>query len=143
MGLLVDSSIIIALEREGSTLPDLPNLPDLADVADEPLSLSALTASELLVGVERADTETRRARRRAFVEAIHAAVPVLPVDLEVARIHARLTAELLARGQIIGAHDLLIAATAIRAGNGVLTVNVRDFERVPGLKVRHVRIPRR
>ena len=60
---------------------------------------------------------------------------VVPFDLEAARIHARLAADLMAAGQAIGPNDLLIAATALAHGHAVLTHNLRHFERVPGLVV--------
>ena len=63
-------------------------------------------------------------------------MPVLPFDLLVARVHARVSAQLLDAGRLIGAHDLLIAATALAHGYAVLTQNLRDFRRVPGLDVR-------
>jgi tRNA(fMet)-specific endonuclease VapC len=130
LGLVVDTSVLIGLERSGYAIDHLSAL-----TLAEPVALSTVTASELLVGVERADTEERRERRSAFVESALASIPLLPIDLEVARVHARLAAALLVAGQLIGAHDLLVAATAIRAGYGVLTNNVVEFERVPGLTV--------
>ena len=109
----------------------------LASVAaDEPVALAAITASELLAGVQRADSIQRRARREAFVEAIIDLVPVLPIDLRVARIHAGIWAQLMAAGHTIGAHDMLIAATALAYGYSILTDNVREFHMVPGLSVR-------
>jgi tRNA(fMet)-specific endonuclease VapC len=39
------------------------------------------------------------------------------------------------RGQVIGAHDLWIAATALAHGLGIATGNTEEFERVPGLRV--------
>ena len=69
------------------------------------------------------------------MESVLALVPVLPLDLPVARIHARVLAELLGRGQLIGAHDLMIAATALAHGYTVLTDNLRDFENVHGLTI--------
>lgn len=102
---------------------------------NEPIALAGITASELLMGVHRADSASRRMRREAFVEGILALVPILPFDLRVARIHAQIGAELMAVGQVIGAHDLIIAATALAHGYAVLTENVRHFQRVPGLVV--------
>ncbi len=101
--------------------------------SEEEAALAAITASELLHGVCRADTPARALRREAYVEAILSVVPVLPFDLRVARIHARLWAEL--RSQPIGAHDLQIASTALAHSSAVLTANVREFLRVPGLSV--------
>jgi predicted nucleic acid-binding protein len=53
----------------------------------------------------------------------------------IARAHAEVWAELESEGNLIGAHDLWIAATALSHGMDVATANPRDFERVPGLNV--------
>jgi tRNA(fMet)-specific endonuclease VapC len=133
---IVDSSVFIALERLGVTLEAT------ADVApDEEVALAAITASELLVGVHLAETTERAVRRQAYVEIILASVPVISFDLQVARVHARLSADLAQRGQTIGAHDLMIASTAIACSGSVLTANVREFVHVPGLSVRRVTGP--
>ncbi len=109
---------------------------DLAAAAfNEPMALAAITASELLVGVLRSNTPQRRTRREAFVEAVLESVPIMPFDLNVARVHAGIWAALVAAGQTIGSNDSMIAATAMAHGYTVLTDNVRDFNRVPGLEV--------
>jgi tRNA(fMet)-specific endonuclease VapC len=100
----------------------------------EEVGIAAITASELLHGVHRARAE-HRARREAFVEGVLAAFPPLPFDLLAARAHARLWAELAASGTDVGAHDRLVAATAIAAGWRVGTANASHFERVIGLEV--------
>jgi tRNA(fMet)-specific endonuclease VapC len=61
---------------------------------------------------------------------------VLAFDLPVAREHARIWAELAGTDQSIGVRDAMIAATAIAHDFSVLTYNVREFSRVPGLEVR-------
>lgn len=129
MGLLIDTSVFIQIERAGTGSKTL-----LDSVGDEPIFLAAITASELLHGVHRANTATRRGRRSRFVESIFDLVPILPFDVEVARIHSRIWADLASRGQMIGAHDLLIAATALFHHHSVITGNVREFDRVDGLK---------
>ncbi len=93
-----------------------------------------ITVSELLHGVHRATGGTR-ALRRAFVEHLLASFEPLPITTPVARVHAEVWAELAARGETIGAHDLWIAATALTWGLGVATRNVAEFRRVPGLRV--------
>jgi predicted nucleic acid-binding protein len=50
-------------------------------------------------------------------------------------LHAQLGAQLAAVGQAIGAHDLIIAATAVAHGYRLLTDNLRHFQRIPGLVV--------
>jgi len=120
------------MERRGETRP-LHTLEAL--FPNELLAIAAITASELLTAVYRANTSARRQTRERFLESIFAVVPILPFDLAVAREHARLTAQLIMAGQMIGGHDLQIAATALAHGNRVLTANLRDFQRVPGLSV--------
>lgn len=130
MALLIDTSIFIAMERSGGDLSDL-----VQELGDEPVALSAITASELLHGVHRADSAMRRSRREEFVEKILNTFPVIPFTLEMARIHSRLWADLQAKGVVIGAHDLLIAATALAQDRIVATGNPRHFGRIPGLKI--------
>lgn len=92
MALLIDTSVFIAIERQHRGEKALAPLAPAA--GDEPVALAAITASDLLVGMHRADTEERRLRRAAFVEAVLSAVPVLPFDLHAARIHAGLLSQL-------------------------------------------------
>ena len=87
------------------------------------------------MGVQRANTEERRQRRSAFVEAVISGVGVLNFTITAARIHAEVYADLAQKGQMIGAHDLIIAATARCHHLSVLTYNVQEFSRVPGLRV--------
>ena len=129
MALLIDTSVVVELERAKAR-----GLPSELD--DEGVYLSAISASELLHGVERGTTAARRARREAFVERSLDIVPVLPFDLDAARVHSRIWVELIRRGAMIGAHDLIIAATAIRHDLAVLTRNQKEFSRVEGLAIR-------
>jgi tRNA(fMet)-specific endonuclease VapC len=94
-----------------------------------------ITASELLHGVHRATDSGIRARRAAFVEAVLVRLPLLAVDLSCARAHARLWAELRQSGAIIGPHDLWLAGTCVAHGLTMVTGNVREFARVPGLDI--------
>jgi predicted nucleic acid-binding protein len=130
VGTLIDTSVLIQLERGGADVPSRIRVS-----GDDAVFLSVVTASELLHGVWRAKDEGMRARRIALVEAILREFPLVDVDLAVARVHAQVWAEQQARGSMIGAHDLWIAATCIAHGFRIATVNVRDFERIPGLQV--------
>jgi tRNA(fMet)-specific endonuclease VapC len=100
----------------------------------EARAISVITVSELLHGVHRA-TGAARARRRAFVEYVLGGFEPIPITEPVARVHAEVWAELAARGHVLGAHDLWIAATALTHGLGLATRNVADFGRVPALRV--------
>jgi tRNA(fMet)-specific endonuclease VapC len=103
-------------------------------IGTEERAISVITVSELLHGVQRAKG-AQRTRRRAFVEHLLAELQAIPITETVARVHADVWARLAARGQVIGAHDLWIAATALAHGLGIATGNADEFERVPGLRV--------
>lgn len=109
--------------------------PNLRGRENEEFFLSVVTASELLHGVHRARDENTRARRSAWVEAVLERFPLLDVDLATARAHALLWAELASAGRLIGPHDLWLAAACLSNGLSMVTANVREFERVPGLTV--------
>ena len=130
MGLLIDTSVFVDIERTESALSRT-----LGDLGDHPVYLTAITASELLHGVHRADSAVRRQRRQDFVEAVLEIIPVLSFDLDTARVHSRLWADLARIGLMIGAHDLQIAATAIAHDLELVTANVREFGRVDDLVV--------
>lgn len=105
-------------------------------IADEDdVAIAAITAAELLVGVELADRR-RRDRRQRFVEAILAVIPVEDYDLSVARHHALLLAHARRSGRPRGAHDLLIAATAVARDRSVVTTGPSGFRDLPGVRVR-------
>lgn len=130
MGLILDTSVLIAAERGQLTIDRL-----LATADADTVAVAAITVSELWQGAHRSSRADLRVRRAAFAEAIAARLPVLPFGQEEARIHAELWSVLSARGTMIGLHDLLIAATAITGGHAVATLDVGDFSRVPGLRV--------
>jgi len=140
VGTLLDTTVFIDLERAVRRLPPGKAMAEVSGRLEEQLGpddevgIAAITASELLHGVHRATPEYR-ARREAFVEAVLAAFPPLPFDLLAARSHARIWAELAATGQNVGAHDRLVAATAITAGWRVGTANLRHFDRIAGLDI--------
>ncbi len=127
MAVLIDTTVLVNAERRGQSLDQA--------IGDEDRAISVITASELLHGVRRAQTGSVRARRSAFVEHVISAIEPLPITTSIARAHAEIWAELERDGNLIGAHDLWIAATALSHGMDVATANSRDFGRVPGLDV--------
>lgn len=129
MGMMVDTNVFICFEKSGKAIDWSPW------ESSERVYVSVVTVSELLIGVHRANTEERRQRRTAFVEAVISGVGVLDFTINPARIHAEIYAELAKKGQPIGAHDLIIAATARYHDLSILTDNVDEFSRVPGLRV--------
>lgn len=130
MAVLIDASILIEYERGRLNLER-----HLAQRQQEEFFLSVVTASELLHGVHRAVQPEVRTKRSAFVEALLERFPLLPIDLATARAHAQVWAELAAAGRMIGPNDLWLAATGLAHGLTMVTANVREFTRVPGLRV--------
>ena len=130
MGVIFDTSEIITLERNRQEIEEI-----IRGREDEPFRISVVTVAELLHGVERADTEVRKMNRQAFVEKVMEFFPTFPFDMAVARIYARIWASLAKRNLLVGAHDLIIAATAISLNYTVITSNIRDYGKIEGLKV--------
>jgi tRNA(fMet)-specific endonuclease VapC len=130
MGLIFDTSVLIALERGSHGLDKL-----VAGRENEPFGISVVTASELLHGAHRADSEKRRLTRGAFVEQIIQTFPLYPFDLNAARIYAKLWANLAKKGVTIGSHDLMIASTAIALGFSVVTADVRDYGKMKEVSI--------
>ena len=129
VGLMIDTGVFVVWERKGRAV-ELARWSAYGEAAN-----SVITASELLTAVWRADSEERRKKRSAFVEGVLESLPIKEITLPIARRHAEVFADLASRGIVIGAHDLLIAATALFHKFGVLTTNPREFLRVPGLQV--------
>ena len=130
MAVLIDASILIEAERGRLDLAA-----HVAHRSNDESFLSVVTASELLHGVYRAATADQRARRSAFVEGVLERFPLLDIDLATARAHAQIWADLSAGGTLVGPHDLWLAASCIAHGLALVTANVREFRRVPGLEV--------
>jgi tRNA(fMet)-specific endonuclease VapC len=130
--LIVDTGVLVAIERGHEITSAV--IPDNSDIA-----LAAITASELLVGVELAD-EQRRAARQATVDAILATFDVIAFDVDIARHHATLLAHARRSGRPRGAHDLQIAATARGTGRVLITADAHAFDELPA--VEHRVLPR-
>jgi tRNA(fMet)-specific endonuclease VapC len=129
MGIIFDTSVLVALERGAQGIEKLASGRE-----NEPFGISVITVSELLHGVHRADSEKRRLTRGAFVEKIIQTFPLYPFDLSAARIYAKLWANLAKKGVSIGAHDLMIASTAIALGFSVATADV-DYSKIKEVSV--------
>ncbi len=121
--------MLIDAERGGVAALD-----ELIGDSDE-VAIAAITAAELLVGVELADPKWRTGRA-AFVTAVLEAVPAEGYDLAVARAHGALLAHTRRSGRPRGAHDLIIAATARARGREVVSAERDGFAGLPGVIVR-------
>lgn len=127
MGVLIDTSVLIDLERGRIEIGSVASL--------APASISVITTSELLHGVHRAKSDGDRERRRGFVEQVLGTFEPLPITNPIARTHAAVWAAVATAGTPVQAYDLWIAATALVHGLTVVTANAQDFSRVPGLDI--------
>ena len=134
MGLILDSSVVIAAERRGDTVEQL--IEQIVNrTGDQEAALSAVGLTELVHGIYRAPTPDMRVRRESFLNELLADLTVYPFTKETAMLAGKLDGEQQSQGVVVPFGDLLIGATALSLGYSVLTVNVRHFERIPGLSV--------
>jgi predicted nucleic acid-binding protein len=134
MGLIPDSSVVIAAERRGHTV--LRILEQIkADHGEIEIGPSVISAAELMHGAYRAKTEPDKLRRLTVVNRLCDDVPVHPVTVEMARIVGRIGGEQAAEGLLIPFDDLLIGVTALQLGFDLVTLNIRHFQLIPNLKV--------
>jgi predicted nucleic acid-binding protein len=137
MGLILDSSILIAGERGGEGVREI--LRRVQTILGETESgLSAVTIVELTHGIYRAKSDADRERRRAFTEELCRDMTIHQLALEIAQLAGKIEGEQAARGISIAFEDLLIDATAVHIGYSVATLNVRHFQVIPGLSVVHL-----
>ena len=129
MGLLIDTSALVELERGDTSIGEaLPN---------ETVALPAIVLAELLVGVRMADTPERAAARQRKIDALTDRVAVVAFDHLVAERWAELFTLLRGEGVPIPSNDLCVAASALQLDFGVLVGSTDEahFRRVPELRV--------
>jgi len=134
MGLILDSSIVIAAERRGETVAQL--LRQVASVAgDQQVALSAIGLTELVHAIWRAHVPSIRQRRQLFIQDLLADVEVVSYTKNTALLAGKIDGEQSSLGVVIPSVDLLIGATALEHGYSIATVNLRHFRLIPGLNV--------
>jgi tRNA(fMet)-specific endonuclease VapC len=105
---------------------------DRAIAAGSVVAVSAITAFELWYGAAKsARRETNAKRLETFFAG---PLDLWPVEDADARVAGEIRAALEAAGKPIGAYDILIAGQALRRGVTVVTANLTEFGRVPGLR---------
>ena len=113
--LILDTCVLIASERGKAARTDV-----IAE--DDNFAVAAITIAELRTGVELA-TERHRAARSEFLIKILETLPVEPYDVETTEAHELLLAHVHRSGTKRGAHDLVIAATAVATKRTILTTD--------------------
>jgi predicted nucleic acid-binding protein len=134
MGLIVDTSILIAAERRGDSIATMMSSLRAA-CGDDYVAASTISVVELTHGIYRSKTPSASLSRRIFVEEAFKNLIVHPVSFEIAQLAGRIEGEQAAKGIAIGFEDLVIGATALYLGYDVATHNIKHFELIPGLKI--------
>lgn len=104
----------------------------MRETAPANFRLPSIVIAELCYGAEHsADPERERALVDAFIEAFE----VVPFDEACAREYGRIRQMLGSKGALIGDRDLMISATALAHRAILVTNNMKEFKRVPGLEL--------
>jgi tRNA(fMet)-specific endonuclease VapC len=130
VGTLVDTSVLIAAQRGEIDFDAL-----LVAQGNQDVAIATICASELMHGPHRMVNAVARERAERTVEILLDCLSIVDFDLAIARLHARLGADLAAKGTAVGAHDLIIAATALSLGYAIATRDRRSFPKIRGLDV--------
>ncbi len=130
MARLIDTSVVIAIERHSLSVVER-----LEFLRATPVAIASVPVSEILAGGDRSPVGRRRVLRQQFVDELVQQLPVLSFDLDAARAHASNADRLRRTGQPVGLNDTLITAIAQANDCAILTDNMRDFARIPGLVV--------
>ena len=124
---LLDTNILSDLIRQ----PHGPVANRIAAVGEDTICTSIIVAAELRFGAAKSGS----ARLADRVDVILSALEILPLETPVDRHYAVVRGELARRGTPVGPNDMLIAAHALSEGLTVVTANVGEFARIPGLSV--------
>lgn len=125
---LLDTNVLVDFLRGR-----MPHGYDLMRASDPRLfKIPSIVEAELLAGAEKSRNPEQA---RFAVESILLPFEVVPFCSKCARHYGRIRAHLEREGKVIGPNDLLIAATALAHGATLVTGNVREFKRVPGLSL--------
>ena len=125
---LLDSNILIDISRH-----KLKIAYELLRNSDASLfKVPAVVKAELLLGAEKS---SRREEERFRVETLLLPFEIVPFDDSCAIQYAKIRADLERKGMTIGSNDYLIAATALAHSAILVTNNVDEFKRVPGLSI--------
>ena len=129
--IVLDTNVVIAILNKSSA--SIRSEVDRRTARKERLALSSISVFELYFGVEK--SRKRTINLESLRELLDGPLITIAFDDEDAAIAGDIRATLEVAGSPIGPYDLLIAAQAVRHDATLVTANVREFSRVPGLKV--------
>ncbi|MFA5825571.1 MAG: type II toxin-antitoxin system VapC family toxin [Gallionellaceae bacterium] len=125
---LLDTNICIYIKnhRPAEVLARFTKLPP------GKVAMSAITYGELCFGAEKS---SKPKETRHILEHLISLIPVLSLDESVSTHYGKIRQHLQASGKLIGNNDLWIASHALAHKLILVTNNVAEFERVPGLRI--------
>jgi len=124
---LLDTNILSDLVRN----PQGVVAAQITKAGEDTVCSSVIVAAELRYGA----TKSNSAKLAERINLILSALEILPLEIPADHQYAALRHHLTRQGTPIGPNDLLIAAHALASDLTVVTANVGEFSRVPGLKV--------
>lgn len=128
---ILDTGVLIAIERGQYRVRE--------EGQQEDFAVPAIVVAEFLAGVHQARTDQVRTRRREFIDDLLHTLPVEDYTIAVAECHAELMAHVRRTGLPRGAHDLIVAATALATNATVWTTDAKaQFDELPGVSARVV-----
>ena len=137
MGVILDSSVLIAAERQGQNARQMLSAV-VRKTGNTEVALSVITLLELAHGAARAETLDRKLKREQFIQELVTALPIHPVTATIALRVGQIDGASQAKGIRLPLADLLIAVTALELGYAVATGNLRHFQRIPGVTVTQI-----
>lgn len=131
MKFLLDTNIVSYFLRDASaTLSQR-----ILDSSPDTLAISIISAGELRYGLSKLPSSRRATDMAQRLNAVLSAISVLPLPADAAQHYSHTRSQLEAAGTPIGNNDLWIAAHALAQNMTLITNNVGEFQRVPGLRV--------
>ena len=134
MGLVLDSSVVIAAERQREPAEQLLRRV-ISLSGDQQVVLSAVGLTELALAIYRASNPVQRQNHQRFLDDLLLGVEVISYTQSTALLAGKIDGEQRAQGVTIPFADLMIGVTALEYGFAVTTANLRHFRLIPGLSV--------
>jgi predicted nucleic acid-binding protein len=126
MGVILDSSVLIAAERQDKNARQMLSAV-VRKTGDTEVGLSVMTLLELAHGAARADTRERKLKREQFIQELITALPIHPVTTAIALRVGQIDGSSQAKGIRLPLAGLLIGVTALELSYAVATGNLRHF----------------
>jgi tRNA(fMet)-specific endonuclease VapC len=140
MGIVADTTVFTSCERKRWTSTKVGIY--LAHLfADQIVVIPAVAAAEMVHGIYRTKTSDQLTKREGFVRAILDSYTIATFTEQTAWIAGKIRGEQAKLGNTLPLADSLIAAAALELNYAVLTLNIKDFARIPGLQVIPFNLP--